>query len=125
MLLPLFRFQQALVRKFSFQIIFKTTMAATMLDKPLGDLRREITELRHVNPSREYDMSKLGFVITVSRDSLNETGVFQQHIFKQLQQFEISLAEINQILRTKMEEKSQLEQQSGIEKKLFFATKKE
>ncbi len=95
-----------------------------MLDKPLGDLRREITELRHANPSREYDMNKLGFVITVSRDSLNETGVFQQQIFKQLQQFEISLAEINQILRAKMEEKSQLEQQSGIMKSNFFLQRK-
>ncbi len=91
-----------------------------MLEKSLGDLRRELTDLHHANLSRDYDMNKLGFVITVSRDSLQQTEVLQQQIFKQLQQFEISLAEINQILRANMEEKSQLEQQSGMENQIEY-----
>jgi hypothetical protein len=91
-------------------------MAATVLEKPLGDLRREITDLRQTNRLRDYDVNKLGFIITVSKDSLQETEVYQQQIFKQLQQFEISLTEINQILRANMEEQTQLEQQSGNEK---------
>ncbi len=88
-----------------------------MLDKPLGDLRREISDLRQANLSQDYDINKLGFIITVSRDSLREAEVFQQQLLKQLQQFEISLADINRILRKNIEEKTQLEQQqqqSGI-----------
>lgn len=92
-----------------------------MLDKPLNDLQREIIDLRQINKSRDYDMNKLGFIITVSRDSLRETELFQQQLLKQLQQFEISLADINQILRANIEEKIQLEQQeqSGIERYFF------
>ncbi len=88
----------------------------TMLDKPLSDLQREITNLRQLNKSRDYDINKLGLVITVSRDSLRETEIVQQKLLQQLQQFEISLADINQILRANIEQKTQLEQQqqSGI-----------
>lgn len=80
---------------------------ATILDKSLGDLRREITDLRKDN----YDINKLCLVITVSKDSLKETEKYQQQILNQLQLFETSLAEINQILRTNVEQKTQLEQQ--------------
>jgi len=87
----------------------------TMLDKPLKDLQREIIDLRQINKSRDYDFNKLGYIITISRDSLKETRIFQQQLLQQLQQFEISLADINQILRTNIEQKVQLEQQqSGI-----------
>jgi hypothetical protein len=88
----------------------------TMLDKPLKDLQREIIDLRQMNKSRDYDFNKLGYIITISRDSLKETRIFQQQLVQQLQQFEISLADINQILRTNIEQKAQLEQQqqSGI-----------
>jgi hypothetical protein len=89
-------------------------MAVTMLDKPLNDLQREIIDLRQINKSRDYDFNKLGYIITISRDTLQETGIFQKQLLKQLQQFEISLADINQILRTNIEQKTQLEQQSGI-----------
>jgi hypothetical protein len=91
-------------------------MTTTMLDKPLGDLGREITDLRQANTVRDYDMTKLCSIITRSRDSLKETERFQQQILNQLQQFEISLADINQILRANTEQKIQLEQQqqSGI-----------
>ncbi len=87
-----------------------------MLDKPLKDLQREIIDLRQMNKSRDYDFNKLGYIITISRDSLKETRIFQQQLVQQLQQFEISLADINQILRTNIEQKAQLEQQqqSGI-----------
>jgi hypothetical protein len=97
-------------------------MSITMLDKPLGDLRREIVGLRQGNISRDYDMNKLGTIITISRDSLRETGTFQQHILQQLEQFEISLAEINLLLRANIEQKVQLEeqQQSGISDKSYF-----
>jgi hypothetical protein len=86
---------------------------ATILDKSLADLRREITDLRQDN----YDMNKLSLIITVSKDSLKETEKYQQLILNQLQQFETSLADINRILRTNIEQKTQLEQQqqqSGI-----------
>lgn len=86
-------------------------MTATVLDKPLGDLRREILDLQQTKFSREYDLNKLTFLVTNSRDSLGETKRFQQQILQQLQQFEISLAELNQILRANIEEKMQLEQQ--------------
>ncbi len=91
-------------------------MTMTMLDKPLKDLQREIIDLRQMNKSRDYDFNKLGYIITISRDSLKETRIFQQQLVQQLQQFEISLADINQILRTNIEQKAQLEQQqqSGI-----------
>jgi hypothetical protein len=95
-------------------------MATTMLDKPLGDLRREITDLRQMNISRDYDMNKLGKIITISRDSLRETETFQQQILQQLQQFEISLADINQILRANIERKAQLEQQQQQAGNSFF-----
>ncbi|CAF4046400.1 unnamed protein product, partial [Rotaria magnacalcarata] len=64
----------------------------TMLDKPLGDLRREVVDLRQLHISRDYDINKLGKIITVSKDSLRETETFQRAILQQLQQFEISLA---------------------------------
>jgi predicted HTH domain antitoxin len=86
-------------------------MAITMLDKPLGDLRREIADLRQVNISRDYDINRLGTIISISRDSLKETGTFQQQLLQQLQQFELSLADINQILRANIQQKAQLEQQ--------------
>ncbi len=97
-------------------------MAMTMLEKPLGDLRREIIDLRQVNRSRDFDVNKLGFIITMSRDSLRETGIFQQQLLQQLQQFEISLADLNQILRANTEQKKQLEQQQSgrSNKKSFF-----
>lgn len=87
---------------------------ATLLDKSLGDLRREITDLRQDN----YDFNKLYLVINISKDSLKETEKYQQQLLNQLQLFETSLGEINQILRTNVQQKTQLEQQqqeSGIE----------
>ncbi len=97
-------------------------MAMTLLEKPLSDLRREIIDLRQVNRSRDFDVNKLGFIITMSRDSLRETGIFQQQLLQQLQQFEISLADLNQILRANTEQKKQLEQQQSgrSNKKSFF-----
>ncbi|CAF3033304.1 unnamed protein product [Rotaria sp. Silwood2] len=83
----------------------------TLLDKPLDDLCREITDLRQIKILRDYNMNKLCSIITVSRDSLKETEKFQQQILKQLQQFEISLADINDILRANSEQKIELEQQ--------------
>lgn len=80
---------------------------ASTLDKSLNDLRREIPDLRKDN----YDMNRLCVVITVSKDSLQETERSQKLLLNQLQQFETSLAEINQILRTNVEQKMQLEQQ--------------
>ncbi|CAF2739920.1 unnamed protein product [Rotaria sp. Silwood2] len=63
-------------------------MAITMLDKPLGDLRRELADLRQLNISRDYDINKLSTIITVSRNSLRETEIYQQQLLQQLQQFE-------------------------------------
>jgi hypothetical protein len=87
-------------------------MAITKLDKPLNDLHRQITDLRQGN----IDMNKLATIITISRDSLRETEISQQQLLQQLEQFEISLADINQILRANVEQKAQLDQQqqSGI-----------
>jgi hypothetical protein len=87
-------------------------MAITKLDKPLNDLRRQITDLHQGN----IDMNKLATIITISRDSLRETETSQQQLLQQLQQFEIALADINQILRANIEQKAQLDQQqqSGI-----------
>jgi hypothetical protein len=82
--------------------------ATTMLDKPLNDLRREITDLQQANTSRDYDMNKLCSIITISRDSLKETEIF-----------ELSLADINQILRNNTEQKTQLKQQQ--EESGFFS----
>lgn len=82
----------------------------TTLDKSLTDLRREIGDLRKDN----YDINRLGLIITVSKDSLRETEKSQQMLLNQLQLFETSLAEINQILRTNIEQKTQLEQQQQI-----------
>ncbi len=79
----------------------------TMLDKSLGDLRREIIDLRQDN----YDMNRLCLIITISKDSLKETEKYQQQLLTQLQLFETSLADINQILRTNIQQKTQLEQQ--------------
>jgi predicted nucleic acid-binding Zn-ribbon protein len=93
--------------------------ATTMLDKPLNDLRREITDLQQANTSRDYDMNKLCSIITISRDSLKETEKFQQQILNQLQLFELSLADINQILRNNTEQKTQLKQQQ--EESGFFS----
>jgi len=82
-------------------------MMTTMLDKSLGDLRREIIDLRQDN----YDMNRLCLIITISKDSLKETEKYQQQLLTQLQLFETSLADINQILRTNIQQKTQLEQQ--------------
>ncbi|CAF3425125.1 unnamed protein product [Rotaria socialis] len=90
-------------------------MTLTMLDKPLGDLRREVVDLRQLKISRDYDINKLGKIITVSKDSLRETETFQRTILQQLQQFEISLADINEILRANIKQKVQLEQQQKQE----------
>lgn len=79
----------------------------TTLDQSLNDLRREIPNLRKDN----YDISRLGLIITVSKDSLRETEKSQQVLLNQLQLFETSLAEINGILRTNIQQKIQLEQQ--------------
>lgn len=95
-------------------------MTMALLDKPLNDLQHEITNLRQINKSRDYDMNKLGFIITVSRDSLRETEVFQRQLLQQLQQFEISFADINQILRANSEQKTQLEQQQQSGRTFFF-----
>lgn len=86
-------------------------MAVTMLDKPLGDLRREIVDLQKIKSTRDYDLNKLMFLMSNSRDSLGETRTFQQQILQQLQQFEISLGDLNQILRTNTDQQKQLEQQ--------------
>ncbi|CAF1259707.1 unnamed protein product [Rotaria sordida] len=90
------------------------TTTTTMLDKPLDDLCREITDLRQMKIVRDYDMNKLSSIITISKDSLKETEKFQQQILKQLQQFEISLADINEILRANSQQKIQLEQQQQL-----------
>ena len=84
-----------------------TTTTTTTLDKSLTDLRREIGDLRKDN----YDMNRLGLIITVSKDSLRETEKSQQVLLNQLQLFDTSLAEINQILRSNIEQKTQLVQQ--------------
>jgi hypothetical protein len=89
---------------------------ATMLDKSLGDLRREITDLQQDN----YDMNRLCLIINVSKDSLKETEKSQQQILNQLQLFETSLTEINQILRANIEQKAQLEQQQQQSSKFIF-----
>lgn len=86
-------------------------MAQTLLDQPLGDLRREINDLRQINVLHDYDMNKLTRMITISRDTLRETGNYQQHLLEQLEQFEISLADINKILRANHEQRTHLEQQ--------------
>ncbi|CAF5086783.1 unnamed protein product [Rotaria magnacalcarata] len=90
----------------------------TMLDKPLGDLRREVVDLRQLHISRDYDINKLGKIITVSKDSLRETETFQRAILQQLQQFEISLADINEILRANIKQKVQREQQQQKQEEL-------
>ncbi|CAF3628071.1 unnamed protein product [Rotaria socialis] len=82
----------------------------TMLDKPLGDLCHEIADLRQNKTVRDYDMNKLCSIITISRESLKETGKYQQQILNQLQQFDVSLSEINEILRANAQQKIQLEQ---------------
>ncbi|CAF4361240.1 unnamed protein product, partial [Rotaria magnacalcarata] len=63
----------------------------------------------------DYDINKLGKIITVSKDSLRETETFQRAILQQLQQFEISLADINEILRANIKQKVQREQQQKQE----------
>ncbi|CAF1134856.1 unnamed protein product [Adineta steineri] len=90
-------------------------MAITVLDKPLNDLRQEITALRQGNLSRDYDTHKLATIITISRDSLRETELFQKQLLQQLQKFEISLADINEILRANIEQKTQLDQQQQLD----------
>ncbi|CAF1133282.1 unnamed protein product [Rotaria magnacalcarata] len=92
----------------------------TMLDKPLGDLRREVVDLRQLHISRDYDINKLGKIITVSKDSLRETETFQRAILQQLQQFEISLADINEILRANIKQKVQREQQQQKQEELDY-----
>ena len=82
----------------------------TMLEKSLTDLRQEITELRPDN----CDINKLGLIITISKDSLKETEKYQTLLMKQLQEFEVSLADINRILRVNIEQKAQLEQQQQL-----------
>ncbi|CAF0743578.1 unnamed protein product [Adineta steineri] len=86
-------------------------VSITMLDKTLSDLRREIIDLQQTNISPNYDTNKLYSIINISRDSLKETEKFQQQILNQLQQFENSLADINQILRNNIEQKLQLQHQ--------------
>jgi hypothetical protein len=88
----------------------------TILDKSLGDLRREITDLRQDN----YDMNKLCLIMAISKDSLKETEKYQQQILNQLQLFETSLAEVNQILRANIEQKTQLEQQQQESGRFLF-----
>ena len=95
------------IPQFLFFLCVDEYIMATILEKVLGDLRREITDLRNDN----YDMNRLGLIITVSKDSLKETEKHQQQLLNQLQQFEASLTDINQILRTNIEQKTQLEQQ--------------
>ncbi|UJR22588.1 hypothetical protein I4U23_025633 [Adineta vaga] len=85
-------------------------VSITKLDQSLGDLRREIIDLRQIDHSHEYDTKRLNSILNISRDSLKETEKFQQHILNQLQQFEISLADINEILRANVEQKMQLQQ---------------
>lgn len=94
---------------------FKTkqtlTMAITLLDKPLGDLRREIADLRQISTRRDYDIGKLTKLITISNDSLRETQSYQKTLLQQLQEFEFSLADINEILRANLKQKLELKQQ--------------
>jgi hypothetical protein len=92
----------------------------TTLDKSLSDLRREVNDLRQINRSHDYDTRRLSSIISTSRDSLKETEQFQQHILRQLQQFEISLADINEILRTNIEQKLQLQQQQKQQSGRYF-----
>ncbi|CAF4351655.1 unnamed protein product, partial [Rotaria magnacalcarata] len=66
----------------------------------------------------DYDINKLGKIITVSKDSLRETETFQRAILQQLQQFEISLADINEILRANIKQKVQREQQQQKQEEL-------
>lgn len=81
-----------------------------LLEKPLGDLRQEITNLRQINVLHDYDMNKLNRMIVVSRDTLKQTEDKQKHLLEQLKQFELALLDINNILRSNLEQKSQLEQ---------------
>lgn len=92
----------------------RMTTSTTTLDKSLSDLRREVNDLRQLDRSRDYDTRRLTSLLGTSRDSLKETEQFQQQILDRLQQFEVSLADINAILRTNVERKIQL-QQSGRE----------
>lgn len=86
-------------------------MAITLLDKPLGDLRREIADLRQISTRRDYDIGKLTKLITISNDSLRETQSYQKTLLQQLQEFEFSLADINEILRANLKQKLELKQQ--------------
>lgn len=86
-------------------------MAATMLDKPLSDLRREVDDLRRGHATRDYDTNRLSSILGRSRESLREAGMSQQQLLERLQQFDISLAEINEILRANSERRAQLDQQ--------------
>ena len=51
-------------------------------------------------------MNKLSLIITVSTDSLKETEKYQTLLLTQLQEFEVSLADINRILRANIEQKN-------------------
>ena len=83
----------------------------TLLEKPLGDLRRELIDIRQRKFNYDTDLNKLGFIITISRDSLRETEVYQQKLLQQLQQFAISLTDVNEMLRANFQEKTRIEQQ--------------
>ena len=85
-------------------------MSVTVLEKPLGDLRREITDLRQVGNARDYDTSRLDRILTLSRESFRETESCQEQLLQQLKLFENAFADINQILRTTIDEKVRLEQ---------------
>ncbi|CAF1506676.1 unnamed protein product [Adineta ricciae] len=86
-------------------------VSISILDRSLVDLRREITDLRQIDRVEDYDTKRLSSIINLSRESLKETEKFQEQILNQLQQFEISLADINDILRANVQRKIQLEQQ--------------
>jgi chromosome segregation ATPase len=88
-------------------------MTSTVLDKPLDDLRREINYLRQVNVVKDDDMNKLSRIITDSHDKLRDTSTHQQQLVEQLQQLELSLSDINNILRNNHVQRSELAQQSG------------
>ena len=95
-------------------------MSAAVLEKPLDDLRREITDLRQVSNARDYDTSRLDRIMTLSRESFRETESCQEQLLQQLKQFEHAFADVNQILRAKIEEKVRLEQKqprSGKERR--------
>ena len=85
-------------------------MTTTMLEQPLRDLSREVSELRRAD---KHDLKKLHALLTVSKESLTQTALFHEQLLQQLQQFETTLKEINQILRSNLQDRIALEQQLG------------